>query len=65
MYQGTYMRLDLNIHDSPRTVIRRSAQLILKPLRFDRSWRRQRKEFYRIMLLNHEKAKRLAANHRL
>jgi hypothetical protein len=62
---GTYLRLDITVHDSWRVVVRASALKLPLDCRRDPTKRAARKRFYRLMLAEHARAQKLAARFRL
>ena len=62
---GTYHRLDVTVHDSWRTVVRRATTRLAPPVRRDPAYREQRKRFYRTMLTHHQQAQELVIYWRL
>jgi len=51
-----YNRLNVNVFDSPRCVIRAARRRLHPSVRNDREWRASRHFFYRTMLEHHDKA---------
>jgi hypothetical protein len=62
---STYLRLALNIRDTPRTVIRAARQKLSEAARQDPDQRQARKHFYRLMLAYHAKAQELVTDFHL
>ncbi len=62
---GTYLRLDITVHDSWRTVIRAASKKLTPQARRDPTHRQARHRFYREMLGHHREAQRLVAEWRL
>jgi hypothetical protein len=63
---GTYLRLDITVHDGWRAVVRAAAAEKLTPLaRRDAARREARHRFYRAMLAHHQEAQRLVRTWRL
>lgn len=62
---GTYLRLDVTVWASNRTVIRAARRKLAQSARCDPSKREVRKRFYREMLEHHVNAQRLVAEFRL
>lgn len=62
---GTYLRLDVMVWASNRTVIRAARRKLARSARCDPAKRRARKRFYREMLEHHANAQRLVAEFRL
>lgn len=53
---GTYLRLDVTVHDSWRAVVRAAARKLTRPALRDPGWRAARKRFYREMHDYHRQA---------
>lgn len=62
---GTYLRLDVKVWASDRTVIRAARSKLARSARRDPAKREARKRFYREMLEHHANAQRLVAGFRL
>ncbi|MGB3830306.1 MAG: hypothetical protein WA975_00410 [Mesorhizobium sp.] len=62
---ATYLRLDIMVWDSDRSVIRAARRKLAPTALRDPSRRDARKRFYRDMLRHHAAAQRLAAHFRL
>jgi hypothetical protein len=62
---GTYLRLDITVHDSWRVVVRAAALKLTLDCRRDLTLRAARKRFYRSMLAEHARAQRLVAHFKL
>jgi hypothetical protein len=62
---GTYLRLDITVHDSWRVVVRASALKLPLDCRRDLTMRAARKRFYRSMLAEHARAQKLVAQFKL
>jgi hypothetical protein len=62
---GTYLRLDVNVRDNPRTIIRAARRKLADKARRDPAYREARKRFYREMLEYHADAQRLVVTFRL
>jgi hypothetical protein len=62
---GTYMRLDLTVHDGWRAVVRAAARKLKPTVRHDQARRSERHGFYRQMLAHHEDARRIVHGWRL
>jgi len=62
---GTYLRLDVTVWASNRTVIRAAQSKLARSARRDPTKRDARKRFYREMLEHHANARRLVAEFRL
>lgn len=62
---GTYLRLDITILDSNRTVIRAARRKLTRFAQRDPAKREVRKRFYREMLEHHANAQHLVAEFRL
>ncbi len=62
---GTYLRLDITVHDGWRTVVRSAARKLTRRARRDPAQRLTRHRFYREMLAYHEKAQQLVQHWRL
>jgi hypothetical protein len=62
---GTYLRLDITVHDGWRTVIRAAARKLTSQARRDPTHREARHRFYRQMLAHHREAQRLVRTWRL
>jgi hypothetical protein len=53
---GTYLRLDITVHDGWRAVVRAASRKLNRQALRDPNRRRARKEFYRQMLDCHRQA---------
>ena len=62
---GTYLRLDITVHDGWRAVIRAAARKLTPQARRDSKHRKARHRFYRQMLAHHREAQRLVRTWRL
>ncbi len=62
---GTYLRLNVTVHDGWRTVVRAAARKLTALARRDPAWRKARHRFYREMLAHHQEAQRLVRTWRL
>ena len=62
---GTYLRLDITVHDSWRAVVRAAAKKLTMLSRRDPARREARHRFYRAMLAHHQEAQRLVRTWRL
>jgi hypothetical protein len=62
---GTYLRLDITVHDGWRTVVRAAAGKLTALARRDPMRRKARHRFYREMLAHHQEAQRLVRSWRL
>ena len=62
---GTYLRLDITVHDGWRTVVRVAAKKLTALARRDPARREVRHRFYREMLAHHQEAQRLVRAWRL
>ncbi|TWG96295.1 hypothetical protein L598_002700000250 [Mesorhizobium sp. J18] len=62
---ATYLRLDIFVWDSDRTVIRAARRKLARSAQRDPARRDARKRFYREMLRHHADAQRLVAHCRL
>ncbi|MDH1271391.1 hypothetical protein N5C81_27735 [Rhizobium pusense] len=62
---ATYLRLDILVWDSGRTVIRAARPKLARSVLHDPARRDARKRFYREMLRHHADAQRLVAHFRL
>lgn len=58
---ATYLRLDILVWDSDRSVIRAARRKLARSARRDPAMRDARKRFYRDMLRHHADAQRLVA----
>ena len=65
MTYGTYLRLDITVHDGWRAVVRAAAQKIAPRARRDRTKRDARHRFYRQMLDYHREAQKIVSYWRL
>ena len=62
---GTYLRLNVIIHDGWRAVIRAAARKLTTHARRDPTRREARHRFYRAMLAHHQEAQHLVRTWRL
>lgn len=62
---GTYLRLEITVHDGWRAVVRAAARKLRPAVRHDRTVRRDRHRFYRQMLAHHDEAQRIVHEWRL
>ena len=62
---GTYLRLDITVHDGWRAVIRAAARKLTREARRGPAHRNARHRFYRQMLTHHRDARRLVSTWRL
>jgi hypothetical protein len=62
---GTYLRLNVTVHDGWRTVVRAAAKKLTTPARRDPARREPRHRFYRAMLAHHQEAQCLVRTWRL
>ena len=62
---GTYLRLDVTVWASNRTVIRAARRKLARSARGDPGKREARKRFYREMLEHHANAQQLVTEFRL
>jgi hypothetical protein len=62
---GTYLRLDITVHDDWRAVVRAAAKKLTPEARSDPAHRAARHRFYRHMLAYHQQAQELVAHWRL
>ncbi|MBX9841313.1 MAG: hypothetical protein K2Z80_05845 [Xanthobacteraceae bacterium] len=62
---STYLRLDITVWDSDRTVIRAARRKLARSALRDPPKRDARKRFYREMLEHHANAQRIVAEFRL
>jgi hypothetical protein len=62
---GTYLRLDITVHDGWRAVVRAAARKLKPEARRDPSKREARHRFYREMLDYHRGAQEIVAEWRL
>lgn len=62
---GTYLRLDITVHDGWRAVVRAAAQKLKPRARHDLALRGERHRFYREMLAYHDQAQELVRTWRL
>jgi hypothetical protein len=63
--RGTYLRLDITVHDGWRAVVRAVADKLTPECRRDPMKRPARHHFYRAMLAEHGRAQHLVARFRL
>ena len=62
---GTYLRLNVTVHDGWRTVVRAAARKLTALARRDPARRKARHRFYREMRAHHQEAQRLVRAWRL
>ena len=62
---GTYLRLNISVHEDWRTVVRAAARKLSPGVAQDRALRSERHRFYRQMLAYHRSAQRLVHEGRL
>ncbi len=62
---GTYLRLDIAVHDSWRAVVRAAARKLTRQALRDPRYRIARKRFYREMLDCHRREQEIVATWRL
>jgi hypothetical protein len=62
---GTYLCLDIAVHDTWRTVVRAAADKLTPECRRDPMKRPARHHFYHAMLAEHARAQQLLAHFRL
>jgi hypothetical protein len=62
---GTYLRLDITVHDGWRAVVRAAAHKLTIECRRDSAMRFARYHFYRAMVAQHARAQDLVARFRL
>ena len=62
---GTYLRLNITVHDGWRAVIRAAAGKLTPRARRDPAHREARHRFYRQMLAHHHEAQQLVRTWRL
>jgi hypothetical protein len=62
---GTYLRLDITVHDGWRAVVRAASRKLSRQARRDRKHRAARKRFYREMLAYHRQAQDVVITWRL
>ncbi len=65
MTYGTYLRLDITVHASWRTVVRAAARKLTPEARRDPAKRATRHQFYRQMLEYHRGAQETVSHWRL
>jgi hypothetical protein len=65
MTYGTYLRLDIMVHDGWRAVVRAAAKKVAPRARRDRAQREIRHRFYRQMLDCHREAQEIVSYWRL
>ena len=65
MTYGTYLRLDITVHDSWRAVVRAAAKKLILKARRDPAKREARHRFYRQMLDDHREAQEIVSYWRL
>lgn len=63
--RGTYLRLDITVHDGWRAVVRAAARKLTRRALRDRKRRTARKRFYRQMLDYHRQAQNRVLTWRL
>jgi hypothetical protein len=62
---GTYLRLDVTVHNGWRSVVRAAAKKLTTLARRDPARREARHRFHGAMLAHHQEAKRLVRTWRL
>jgi hypothetical protein len=62
---GTYLRLDITVHDGWRVVLRAASRKLNRKALRDPTRRAARKKFYRQMLAHHRQAQEIVATWRL
>jgi hypothetical protein len=62
---GTYLRLDIAVHDGWRAVARAASRKLTKRVRRDPKHRAARERFYREMLVYHRQAQDVVMTWRL
>ena len=62
---GTYLRLDIIVHDGWRAVVRAASRKLTRQSLRDPNRRAARKSFYRQMLAYHRQAQEIVATWRL
>ena len=65
MTYGTYLRLEITVHDGWRTVVRAAAKTITPDARHDPAKREARHRFYVQMLEYHREAQEIVSYWRL
>lgn len=65
MTYGTYLRLDITVHASWRTVVRAAAKKMKPEARHDPAKREVRHRYYRQMLEYHRRAQEIVSYWRL
>lgn len=65
MAYGTYLRLDITVHDSWRAVVRAAARKLTPKARRDPAKRDVRHRYYRQMLEYHREAQEIVSYWRL
>ena len=65
MTYGTYLRLDITVHDGWRAVVRAAAKKLTPEARRDPAMREGRHRFYRQMLSHHREAQEIVSYWRL
>ena len=65
MTYGTYLRLDITVHDGWRAVVRAAAKKLTPEARRDPGKREARHRFYRQMLEHHREAQEIVSYWRL
>ncbi len=65
MPYGTYLRLDITVHDGWRAVVRAAAKKLTAEARHDPTKRDVRHRFYRQMLAHHREAQEIVSYWRL
>lgn len=61
---GTYLRLDITVHDGWRAVVRAASRKLNQRALRDPNRRMARKQFYRQMLAHHRQAQEIVATWR-
>ena len=62
---GTYLRINITVHDGWRALVRTAAKKLTALARRDPARREARHRFYRSMLAHHQEAQRLVRTWRL
>jgi hypothetical protein len=65
MTYGTYLRLDIKVHDGWRAVVRAAAKKVAPRAHRDRAQREARHRVYRLMLEYHREAQKIVSYWRL
>ena len=65
MTYGTYLRLDIPVHDGWRAVVRAAAKKLTPEARRDPAMREGRHRFYRQMLEHHRESQEIVSYWRL